>query len=400
MSSFPFSTHDESDEPVRGFGITAPPRILIVSSVAEFRASLNARLGSTRWIVEEAISGTDALEKLAANDFHVLMLEPVLPDLTVGDFRELVDLLYPHLQIVVVNPRTGQPLAPPTGPLGIEVAELIDRQAPVPQMPTHMRMVLDESAGDGLPGLIGRSPEMQKACTLARLVSPRDTTVLITGESGTGKDLFAQAVHRLSQRHTNPFIVINCAAIPEPLLESELFGYVKGAFTGAVQSRVGRIHAAHKGTLFLDEIGDMPLALQSKMLRFLEQGEVQRLGSTDNFRVDVRVVAATNAHLQDLLKQKLFREDLYYRLAVFPINLPRLRERTSDIPALAESFLTKFSLRSAKLSDAALGLLMQHSWPGNVRRVEKCDGARQHPRWPRAGCYSRTYRHLGRDCSG
>jgi transcriptional regulator with PAS, ATPase and Fis domain len=232
-----------------------------------------------------------------------------------------------------------------------------------------MRMVLDESAGDGLPGLIGRSPEMLKACTLARLVSPRDTTVLITGESGTGKDLFAQAVHRLSQRHTNPFIVINCAAIPEPLLESELFGYVKGAFTGAVQSRVGRIHAAHKGTLFLDEIGDMPLALQSKMLRFLEQGEVQRLGSTDNFRVDVRVVAATNANLQDLLKQKLFREDLYYRLAVFPINLPRLRERTTDIPALAESFLTKFSLRSAKLSDAALGLLMQHSWPGNVREL-------------------------------
>ena len=210
---------------------------------------------------------------------------------------------------------------------------------------------------------------MQKVYSLARMVSPRDTTVLITGESGTGKDLFAQAIHLLSPRHANPFVVINCAAIPEPLLEAELFGYAKGAFTGAVQSRVGRIHAAHKGTLFLDEIGDMPLALQSKMLRFLEQGEVQRLGSTENFRVDVRVVAATNADLKGLLQQKLFREDLFYRLAVFPINLPKLRDRMTDLPALAQSFLSRFSSRTARLSEAALDVLMQHSWPGNVREL-------------------------------
>jgi transcriptional regulator with PAS, ATPase and Fis domain len=163
--------------------------------------------------------------------------------------------------------------------------------------------------------------------------------------------------------------VINCAAIPEPLLEAELFGYVKGAFTGAVQSRVGRIQAAHKGTLFLDEIGDMPLALQSKMLRFLEQGEVQRLGSTDNYRVDVRVLAATNAHMDELLKQKLFREDLYYRLAVFPIRLPKLRDRLGDLPALANSFLTRFSSRSTRFSETALDVLMQHTWPGNVREL-------------------------------
>ncbi len=369
MSSIPFLKHDRPDESSQGISVVTPPRILIVSNDAGFRASLNARLESTRWGVEEAVSGTDALRKLSANDFDVLMLEPMLPDLTVNDFRELVDSLYPHLQIVVVNPRTGQPIGLPTAPLGMEIVKLIDRPELVQQISPQMVMSFDGSADSGLPGLIGRSPEMQKACSLARLVSPRDTTVLITGESGTGKDLFAQAIHRLSQRHANPFVVINCAAIPEPLLEAELFGYVKGAFTGAIQSRVGRIHAAHKGTLFLDEIGDMPLALQSKMLRFLEQGEVQRLGSTDNFRVDVRVVAATNAHLQDLLKQKLFREDLYYRLAVFPINLPKLRERVTDIPALAESFLTKFSSRQAKLSDGALELLMQHSWPGNIREL-------------------------------
>jgi DNA-binding NtrC family response regulator len=345
------------------------PRILVVSGNTDFRSALCARLSPSRWDIEEALSGTDALGKLANKDFQVLILEPVLPDLTVRDFRELLNSLYPHLQVVAVNPRTGQPMASPTAPLGMEIVELIDRQGPVHQLPIQTKMPENGSNSAGLRGLIGKSPEMQKVYSLAHMVSPRDTTVLITGESGTGKDLFAQAIHLLSPRHANPFVVINCAAIPETLLEAELFGYVKGAFTGAIQSRVGRIHAAHKGTLFLDEIGDMPLALQSKMLRFLEQGEVQRLGSTENFRVDVRVVAATNAQLPDLLKQKLFREDLYYRLAVFPINLPGLRDRMSDVPALAESFLTKFSSRTARLSEAALDILMQHSWPGNVREL-------------------------------
>lgn len=345
------------------------PRILIVSSNTEFRADLCARLSSSRWNIEEALSGTDALGKLAGKSFQVLILEPVLSDLTVSDFREVLDSLYPHLQIVAVNPRTGQPMAAPTALLGVEIVELIDRKGPVRQFPIRLSDQENGGGGAGLRGIIGTSPEMRKVYSLVRMVAPRTTTVLITGESGTGKDLIAQAVHQLSPRHAAPFVVINCAAIPEPLLEAELFGYVKGAFTGAVQSRVGRIHAAHKGTLFLDEIGDMPLALQSKMLRFLEQGEVQRLGSTENFTVDVRVVAATNAQLPELLKQKLFREDLYYRLAVFPINLPRLCDRISDVPALAESFLTKFSSRTAGLSDAALDVLMQHSWPGNVREL-------------------------------
>ena len=178
-----------------------------------------------------------------------------------------------------------------------------------------------------LPEMVGTSLPMAELGKLVRLVAPRSTTVLIEGETGTGKELVAKALHRLSSRANKPFAVLNCAAIPEALLEAELFGYAKGAFTGAMQSRIGRIHAAHGGTLFLDEIGDMPLSLQSKILRFVEQGEVQRLGSNDNLRVDVRVVAATNAELPSLVKQKLFREDLYYRLAVFPIRLAPLRER-------------------------------------------------------------------------
>jgi transcriptional regulator with PAS, ATPase and Fis domain len=209
---------------------------------------------------------------------------------------------------------------------------------------------------------------MQRVYELTHLVAPRDTTVLVTGESGTGKDLIAQAIHLISARQRQPLVVINCAAIPEALLEAELFGYVKGSFTGAVQSRVGRIHAAHGGTLFLDEIGDMPLSLQSKILRFLEQGEVQRIGGNDNLKVDVRVVAATNASLQDLVKQRLFREDLYYRLAIFPIKLPPLRERFNDIDQLAEAFLKKFS-PNATLSEEAYDILRAHNWPGNVREL-------------------------------
>jgi transcriptional regulator with GAF, ATPase, and Fis domain len=219
-----------------------------------------------------------------------------------------------------------------------------------------------------LRGMIGDSEPMRRVYELTHMVARRDTTVLVSGESGTGKDMIAQAIHLISLRQTQPFIVINCAAIPESLLEAELFGYVKGSFTGAVQSRIGRIHAAHMGTLFLDEIGDMPLSLQSKMLRFLEQGEVQRIGGNDNLKVDVRVVAATNADLQSLVKQHLFREDLYYRLAVFPIKLPSLRERVDDIQKLAEAFLAKFC-PGAILSPEALGVLREHDWPGNVREL-------------------------------
>ena len=219
-----------------------------------------------------------------------------------------------------------------------------------------------------LRGMIGDSEPMLRTYALTRMVALRDTTVLVTGESGTGKDLVAQEIHLISPRRRQPFIVVNCSAIPEALLEAELFGYAKGSFTGAVQSRIGRIHAAHGGTLFLDEIGDMPVALQSKMLRFLEQGEVQRLGGNDNLKVDVRVVAATNADLKKRIAEQQFREDLYYRIAVFPIHLPPLRERMSDLEDLAIAFTAKFH-PGASLSQEALQILRHHTWPGNVREL-------------------------------
>src|SRR5208337_3509988 len=204
-----------------------------------------------------------------------------------------------------------------------------------------------------LRSMVGKSAPMMRTYTLTRMVAARDTTVLVTGESGTGKDLIAQEIHLISSRRNQPFVVVNCSAIPETLLEAELFGYTKGSFTGAVQSRIGRVHAAHGGTLYLDEIGDMPLSLQSKILRFLDQGEVQRLGGNDNLKVDVRVVAATNADLKALAAKQLFREDLYYRLSVFPIHLPPLRERMSDLEELAVAFAAKFN-PGAPLSRKAL----------------------------------------------
>src|SRR5947209_14184520 len=187
-----------------------------------------------------------------------------------------------------------------------------------------------------LPEMVGGSEPMRELARMIRLVAPRSTTVLIEGETGAGKEVVAKAIHRLSDRSNKPFVVLNCAAIPEALLEAELFGHTRGAFTGAVQARTGRIEAAHGGTLFLDEIGEMPLALQAKMLRFLECGELQRVGDNETTRVDVRVIAATHQPLEQRAAEKTFRLDLYHRLAVFPLEVPPLRVRMEDISLLSE----------------------------------------------------------------
>ena len=247
----------------------------------------------------------------------------------------------------------------------------------------------------GLPGMIGDSEVMQRVYAVTRLVARRNTSSgVILGQSGTGKDLVAQAIHLVSPRRSNPFVVINCAAIPEALLEAELFGYVKGAFTGAVQSRMGRIHAAQGGTLFLDEIGEMPLALQSKLLRFLEQGEVQRLGSNDNFRVDVRVIAATNVELRKRVDEGAFREDLYYRLAVFSIKLPLLSERLCDLPRLACSFALLTVLpRGCGVGGGVVHLAAAHLARQRARVAQR-DGAGEHSAGRRPGDQALAHHYL------
>ncbi|MEE9274773.1 MAG: sigma-54 dependent transcriptional regulator [bacterium] len=223
-------------------------------------------------------------------------------------------------------------------------------------------------------GIIGTSSAMREVNELTRQAAPASATVLILGESGTGKELVANALHNLSGRAGSPFIKVNCAALPETLLESELFGYERGAFTGAVSRKEGRFHLADGGTLFLDEIGDMPLSLQAKILRVLQEGEFERLGGSETFKVDVRVIAATNQDIQDAIAERRFREDLYYRLNVITIHLPPLRERRGDIPLLMEHFIQRFSAKNSRkvraFSREAIELMSNYEWPGNIRELE------------------------------
>ncbi|MCZ2146319.1 MAG: sigma-54 dependent transcriptional regulator [Bryobacterales bacterium] len=222
--------------------------------------------------------------------------------------------------------------------------------------------------------LVGRGPAMERLAEKIRLIGPKRATVLITGETGTGKEAAARAIHAAGPRAHLPMVAVNCTALPEPLLEAELFGHVRGAFTGAVQSRAGRFEQANHGTLFLDEIGDMPMDTQAKLLRVLQEREFQRIGSSETIHIDVRVLAATNADLPRRIAAGRFREDLYYRLNVVPLPLPPLRERLDDIPALAAHFTEKICLQEGipvrRIASETIEMLRGYSWPGNVRQLE------------------------------
>ena len=222
--------------------------------------------------------------------------------------------------------------------------------------------------------IVGQSPALLCKLEQVEIVAPTDSTVLIFGETGTGKELVARAIHNLSSRHSNPFIKLNCAAIPTGLLESELFGHEKGAFTGAIAQRIGRFELANRGTIFLDEIGDIPLELQPKLLRVLQEREFERLGNTRTLHSDARLIAATNANLAEKVNEKSFRSDLYYRLNIFPIIIPPLRERREDIPILVRHFVQKYGLQMKKRIDTvpatAMNAMLHHHWPGNVRELE------------------------------
>jgi formate hydrogenlyase transcriptional activator len=230
------------------------------------------------------------------------------------------------------------------------------------------------AANDGFQGIVGASGSLREVLDLVRTVAPTSSTALIEGETGTGKELIARAIHEHSTRRDHPFVKLNCAAIPLGLLESELFGHERGAFTGAVARKVGRFEAANGGTLFLDEIGDIPLELQAKLLRVLQDGEFERLGSTQTLRVNVRLVAATNRDLADMVSRKQFRSDLYYRLNVFPVVLPPLRERQQDIPQLVSHFVEMYARKMDKrvtcIPKETLSALLAYPWPGNVRELQ------------------------------
>jgi len=341
-------------------------RVLIASPDPSLRSRSIAESDNQRMSFEEAPSGAHAMAKLRAAAFDLLILDRQLPDLNAEEVAEIVHKKFPRLRIQMVDSsQTREETPEPPARASV----------PNPQVAQNLGLPGTEPGPElnMLPGMVGQGRAMQRVYRLAHLVAKRNTTVLIVGETGTGKELVARAIHEISPRSKSPLVVVNCAAIPESLLEAELFGHVRGAFTGAIQSRLGRIHNAHGGTLFLDEIGELPLAMQSKLLRFLQEGEIQRLGSSDVFRVDVRVICATNIDLIHSVKQKTFRQDLYYRIAVFPIELPPLRERTEDIGLLAEKFLADLCRESAveqkKLSASSIALLRQTHWAGNVREL-------------------------------
>jgi len=288
--------------------------------------------------------------------------DPTLPVVVAGDVlqAETVRLAF-HAGAVDCLPTID------TDAIAALVVPLVERRAPA----SGGRLLPDRA---GMPVLLGRSKAMREVVRLVEKIAPSDTTVLILGESGTGKELIARALHVLSPRARGPFVAINCAAIPETLLENELFGHEKGAYTGANAKAIGKVEAAEKGTLFLDEIGEMPLPLQAKILRLLQDKTYDRIGGTKTRRADIRIVAATNRDLREQVAARRFREDLYYRLSVVPITLPALRERPEDIPLLAQVVLERQAAAlgrpGLRFSPEALARIVAYRWPGNVRELE------------------------------
>ncbi|HEU5351199.1 MAG TPA: sigma-54 dependent transcriptional regulator [Terracidiphilus sp.] len=393
-----------------------PRTALVASADRHFRQRLNEVLTGLRWQVREAQGGAEAWAEADSAAPEAVIVDSWLPDLDQGEFLREFRALYPEVDLVIADGTSPQDA--PRGPHRQELLYALRcsqdadaaawKSAPLlagePEKERSLTLVsgnpgrlaaaaaqaacggaerLSASAGasvaagfsasrERLPELVGEAACMIEVSRRIRLVAPRSTPVLIEGPTGSGKELVAEALHRLSNRSRKPFVAINCAAIPEALLEAELFGHTRGAFTGAVHGRVGRIEAANGGTLFLDEIGEMPLALQAKLLRFVESGELQRVGDNETLKVDVRVVAATHRPLVQHTQSGGFRADLYYRLAVFLIRTPSLAEHIEDLPLLVEHFLEQMGRQSPRksLDEVALARLAAHPWPGNVRELE------------------------------
>jgi transcriptional regulator with PAS, ATPase and Fis domain len=348
-------------------------RILVASADPAFRKRIMTDPAYANALNEEAIGGAHALAKLVQFPCDGVLLDRNLPDLDAQEVAEAIRKQYPRIAVELMDSR-----AEVTEARTSEIGGTGESRGGVDSKGADERVSWATEAATPnappLPGMIGASRAMEQVYRLVRMVANRDTAVLVTGETGTGKELVAGAIHELSRRSKNAFVVVNCAAIPEALLESELFGYARGAFTGAVQSRLGKVHVAQGGTLFLDEVGELPLSMQAKLLRFLQNGEVQRLGSSDLYRVDVRVVCATNVRLLELARARQFRLDLYYRLAIFPIAIPPLRDHAEDVCPLAEYFLAKLSadarMPAKYLLAPALDYLEKAAWAGNVRELQ------------------------------
>jgi nitrogen regulation protein NR(I) len=356
------------------------PHVLIVDDELNIRRVLAAMLKREGYDVTTAADGEQALAVLQKSPADVVVTDLVMPKLGGMELLKKVIADYPDVPVIMITAHGTVDSA--VSALKAGAFDYITK----PFEQEELKKVIAKAArahdlerqnvhsDPEKPPLVGESPSMKSIYEIIAKVADSPSTVLITGESGTGKELVALALHKGSSRRDKPLIKVNCAAIPKDLVESELFGYEKGAFTGAVGSKPGRFELADGGTLFLDEIGEVPVEMQVKLLRALQESEFEHVGGIKTLKVDVRLIAATNRDLQSLIADGRFREDLYYRLNVVPISLPPLRERRADIPALAAHFIEKYDKRLGKkvehLDEAALKLLAEYSWPGNIRELE------------------------------
>jgi DNA-binding NtrC family response regulator len=358
-------------------------RVLIVDDEIHQRSALASMVGAWGYETETAGNGIEALAKLQEFPAHAIITDLMMPDM---DGKQLLSRLDGQIPAIVVtafgNIETSvntvrdlgafwfleKPIQAPA------LRMLLERAVSQSRLSEQADNLRRQLSNFGVMGeMVGASAAMQEVFSLVRQGAPSKATVLVTGESGTGKELVARAIHSQSPRRNNPFVAINCAALPEALMESELFGHEKGAFTGAVERRAGCFELAQQGTLLLDEIGDMPLATQSKLLRVLEDGKVRRLGAAKEQQVDVRVVASTNQRLEQAISESKFREDLFYRLNVFHISLPPLRERKEDLPALCNALIQnlnqKHQCRVTDLQQQVIETFFRYQWPGNIREL-------------------------------
>jgi two-component system, NtrC family, response regulator HydG len=361
-------------------------RVLVVDDDQAIREALSRTLEKLGYEVALAEDGQAGLDRLREGEIHILLADLQMPKLSGQELLKAARTIAPDVEVIVITGHGTVEDAVEAMKEGaydfitkpfkrVQLERTIRRAAEKQALALQNRRLqdrLDEIQGAGR--IIGASPLILKTLDLVRQVAPSTATILIQGESGTGKELIADAIHHGSPRRERAFIKVNCAALPEALLESELFGHERGAFTGAVARKEGRFELADGGTLFMDEIGEISPAMQAKLLRVLQAGEFERVGGTRTLTADVRVIAATNSDVAALVREKRFREDLYYRLNVITIQLPPLRARQDDIPLLAHHFLRKYAAKNAKtvggFAEEALDILQTYAWPGNVRELE------------------------------
>jgi len=364
------------------------PRILVVDDEESHRIMLRAVLKDEGYEVVEAADGSEAVQAVEQEPFDLVLLDVRMTTMdgieALTEIRKISPLIpvlimtaYASVKTAVEALKAGA-MDYLTKPLDIDELKVLIEKALELYHLREENLTLKERLGDrfDFSKIIGKSRKMRELFDTLSLVAPTDATILILGESGTGKELVANAIHHNSFRKSQPFIKISCSALPETLLESELFGHERGAFTGAIARREGRFQLAHRGTIFLDEVGEMSPTTQMKLLRVLQEKEFEPLGSVQTLKVDVRVIAATNKDLTQEVKEGRFRDDLFYRLNVVPITLPPLRERKEDIPALAQHFFEVYRDKNQKglkeISNKTMDLLTRYDWPGNIRELENC----------------------------